>query len=287
MPNRRLHPEPGRRIWSPVLPGVGAALVVTLVVHVVAAILGHLFGFHPGHAGLVAGLAGGFFAGLYLWAREDSTQLRDYELVAAGQRRLCTDAERSQLSRAHQAATTVAKLWPEIRASEATANVRLRGALWGLSGTLQARGEYAETLSKLQAARVGVPAHTSTARQLAEQIKRAEALHRKHDAEAHRGLEQLTVLAQRCEQFSNEQAAIRRAKSASLQAYAVLGPVPAAPENPVDERRAYEAQLDAIHEAYNALPEAPELPAGTGIRVSASVFYLSRGAWTARKLKRI
>jgi len=153
------------------------------------------------------------------------------------------------------------------------------GAQWHACRT---DGECAETLSKLQAARVGVPAHTpphDTRR--ADQAGRSFAT-ASTTPDAHRGLEQLTVLAQRCEQSATA-AAIRRAKS------------PAFRHTPYSDRSRRLQKTPSMSGARmkpnlmhtrgdNALPEAAELPAGSGIR-ARRVSSTSPRSWSARKLK--
>lgn len=247
-------PNPAEQLLGPAAIGLVGGLISGIIAQLATDLIGFLFHFHAGYVWLWGWLLAGaaiFVVGIHVW---DGELARDEKRVRDNQRTISDWHGRTNMQTALRAAQIVLELWPVMPVNNESAAPRLHTALWELSGELAERQQYVELLTTLQAAKVGVPPGHGTGLQLAEQIRRAETLRQAHEAKAARQLEQVTVLAQRCQRFCDEQAAIKRAQDASTQAFAVLGPVPAATPSPADEERARQAQLEAIREAFDALP---------------------------------
>jgi hypothetical protein len=257
-------PPPGLSAWFewqlPLVIGGGVGLGLLVVVSLLTAGLGHLFGFHPGSIGIWVGVIGGLAAGLAVQLRQDHVRNRDMRLLGANQRKITDYWDRRQMIEAHQAAKTVLEVWPHLPLGEGDVEPRLHAALWQLASVFPERQQLHDTLTELSRATWGVPAGDPAAAELAARITHAKALHQARDDEVLERIEHLKALASRCQQFHNEQQAIRRAWQVSRQADAVLstfGPnsqaAGAAYQRPAEDIGALDQHVAAVLDAYRKL----------------------------------
>lgn len=219
-------PPPGLSAWlewrGPLVVGAGVWLGLLVVVGGLAAMLGHLFGFRPGSAGLWVAVIGGLVAGAAVLFRQDHMRDRDMKLLEANQRKITDPWDRRQMIDAHRAANTVLEVWPHLPLDEGDVKPWLRAALWQLASVFPERQQLHDMSTELSRATWGVPAGDPAAAELAVRIAHAKALHQARDDEVRERIEHLKALASRCQQFHNEQQAIRRAWQVSRRADAVL-----------------------------------------------------------------
>jgi hypothetical protein len=257
-------PPPGLSAWlewrGPLMAGAAVCLGLLVVVGGLAAALGHMFGFRPGSVGLWVAVVGGLMAGTAVLVRQDHVRDRDMKLLEANQRKITDPWDRRQLIEAHQAAKTVLEVWPHLPLGEGDVKPRLRAALWQLASVFPERQQLHDMLTELSRATWGVPAGDPAAAELAARIAHAKALRQARDDEVHERIEHLKALASRCQQFHNEQQAIRRAWQVSRQADALLstfGPngqaAGAAGQQPAEDIGALDQHVAAVLDAYRKL----------------------------------
>jgi hypothetical protein len=245
---------PGLAQWEAWVGPLGAGLFVAvafgILVQLITEGLGHLFGFRPGPVGVIMGLVAGFLTCTALWSFQEDKRHRDIRHLEANQRKITDSLDRSEMLKAHRAAMTVVKLWPNLPVPDGPVEPRLRRALWELAGVVPERRALAATLADLRQATVGVPTNDPAAAELAIKIARADALHRAKDTEVRERIGHLSELAARCQRFDNEQLAIRRARQVSRQADAVLGTVTTAVPQSREDIGSFTQQVAVVLDAY-------------------------------------
>ncbi len=257
-------PPPGLSAWFewqlPLVVGGGVGLGLLVVVSLLAAALGHLFGFHPGSVGIWVGVLGGLAVGLAVQLRQDHARDRDMKLLVANQRKITDPWDQRQMIEAHQAAKAVMDVWPHLPLDEGDVIPRLRTALWQLANVLPERQQLHDTLTELSRATWGVPANDPAAAELAVRIAHAKALHQAKDDEVRQRIEHLKALASRCQRFHDERRAIHRARQVSRQADSVLRTfgssgqtTGATGQQPAGDMGAFTQHIAAVLDAYRKL----------------------------------